>query len=120
MVIVSCDQDHSPEDTIKPGKADMTGTEPDNTPNVAAPTMLTTADIPSDNGNATTTKSSTRAAVDASVSDVWYLKPMTFAGRRTRIITQNFNGSVSIAWFRIHLFEHLNSILQTLFVHCNM
>ena len=95
MVIVNCDQDHRPED-LKP-KATMASPESD-TPAVIAPAMLPTTDTPSDNADTTVTESSGRAVVDTSVSEVWYLKPMTFAGRRTRVITQNFNGSVSIAY----------------------
>ena len=53
-------------------------------------TMLNTPDTPNESAN-----SSKNAVVDAAVSEVWYLKPVTFAGRHTRIITQNFNGSVS-------------------------
>jgi len=90
MVVVNCDQDHRPD--LKPGAVMRTKAESDTptfTP-TSTTTMLTTPDMPND-----TTKSLTNAVVDAAVSEVWYLKPVAFAGRRTRIITQNFNGSVS-------------------------
>ena len=90
MVVVNCDQDHRPD--LKPGAVVGTEAEPD-TPTFTATsttTMLNTPDTQNESAN-----SSKNAVVDAAVSEVWYLKPVTFAGRRTRIITQNFNGSVS-------------------------
>jgi hypothetical protein len=57
----------------------------------SATTMSTASETPNENRN-----SLTNAVVDAAISEVWYLKPVTFAGRRTRIITQNFNGSVGM------------------------
>jgi len=93
MVVVNCDQDHRPD--IKPIPVMTVKAEPD-TPAFAATRMSTPTDTPNENTNASATKSSTSAVVDAAVSEVWYLKPVTFSGRRTKVITQNFNGSVSI------------------------
>lgn len=117
MVIVNCDQDHEPEG-LKP-QAVMTSTEPD-TPSVAAPTMSTTTNTPNENTNAT--KSSTKEVMDASVSEVWYLKPVTFSGRHTRIITQNFNGFVSVNHRAVAVKIHVTEAdpLQTVFVHCHL
>lgn len=73
----------------------MTKAEAD-TPTLATTsttTMSTAPDMPDENA-----RSLTNALVDAAVSEVWYLKPITFAGNRARIITQNLNGSVSILW----------------------
>lgn len=92
MVIVNCDQDHRPGD-LKPG-AVVTSTDSE-TPSAATSTMLATGDAPNDSPNAGATTSSTKTVVEASVSEVWYLKPITFAGRHIRIITQNFNGPCS-------------------------
>lgn len=120
MVIVNCDQDHRPED-LKPLEAAMASTEPD-TPGVTAPTMLAATDSPNENTN--TTRSSTRAVLDASISEVWYLKPVAFGKRHTRIITQNFNGLVSVdyrtAALKTHNAEHRTFVPQTVFVHCHL
>ncbi|KAF9650167.1 hypothetical protein BDM02DRAFT_3141330 [Thelephora ganbajun] len=53
--------------------------------------MSTTPGTPKENTNASTKN----ADVDVAVSEVWYLKPIMFAGKHTRIITQNFNGPCS-------------------------
>lgn len=45
----------------------------------------------------------------ASLTDPWYLKRITFEGRPVRIITQNFNGSVSVA--RSVQFDHIINVL---------
>ena len=86
-VIVNCDQDHPGQD-LKPRGVTTTTTE--------STSMSTTVETQNENAHAGPTRVSTKAAINASVSEVWYLKPITFAGRRTRVITQNFNGSVSI------------------------
>ena len=51
----------------------------------------------SDMNSSTATSEDGTDSILASLSDAWYLKHVTFDGRQTRIITQNFNGSVSIA-----------------------
>ena len=89
MVVVNCDQDHRPD--IKPGSVMKAKTESDTpaSPATATMTMSTAQDPPDENTNA---NSVTSAVVDAAASEVWYLKPITFAGRPARVITQNFNG----------------------------
>lgn len=86
MVVVNCDQDHRPD--LKPGSVMKANAEPDSLTPTTSVAMSATQDTPNEN---------TKAVLDAAVSEVWYLKPITFAGRRTRVITQNFNGSVSTA-----------------------
>lgn len=39
----------------------------------------------------------TETALQASTEDVWYLKDVEFNGRRTKVITQNFNGCVWVS-----------------------
>lgn len=113
MVVVNCDQDHRPD--LNPG-AVMKKAEPD-TPTITTnptATMLTTSDTPNE----------ANAAVDAAISEVWYLKPITFAGRRIRIITQNFNGSVSTGYrttaVSTHCTEHTTSRPQAMLVYSDM
>ena len=119
-MIVNCDQDHRPED-LNPLEAAITNSEPV-TPGVTASAMLATTDSQNENTNAT--KSSTRAVLDASISEVWYLKPVAFGKRHTRIITQNFNGLVSVdyrtAAVKMCVAEHKTSVPQTVFIHCHL
>lgn len=96
-----------------------TRTEPD-TPIVigsSATTTPPTTDTPNKSANM-------NAVVDAAISEVWYLKPIMFAGRRTRIITQNFNGSVSITYrtpaVPEHVTEYPTSVPQTMFIYSNL
>ena len=95
-MVVTCDQDYKPDLNPRPL------TEPEsNTPTItatSAATMSTTTDTTSEDTTANRTKTSTNAAMNASVSEIWYLKPVTFSGKRVRVITQNFNGSVSEAY----------------------
>lgn len=98
MVVVNCDQDYKPD--LNPRPLVSPKPQSSDTQTVTATTttaMSTTTDTPNEGTNASATRRSINAVFDAAVSEVWYLKPVTFAGRRTRIITQNFNGSVSIA-----------------------
>jgi hypothetical protein len=122
-MIVNCDQDH--RQGLKPRAVMTTNPEPDTgTPGVTVPTVLTVMDTPTKSTDTNTTGTSTKPVVDPSVPEVWYLKPITFAGRRTRIITQNFNGSVSItnrtAAVQTHVVECLISFAQAMLVHSNL
>lgn len=95
-MVVNCDQDYKPDLNPRPSIPTVKP-ESDTQTTTATATMSTTTDTPTENTTANTTKRSADPLVDAAVSEVWYLKPMTFTGKRIRIITQNFNGSVSIA-----------------------
>ena len=98
-MVVNCDQDYKPD--LNPGPSIPTTKPESDTPTATVTAtgsaMSTTTDTPTEHTTANTTKRSADSVVDAAVSEVWYLKPITFAGKRVRIITQNFNGSVSIA-----------------------
>lgn len=89
----------------------------------------TGSDTPTLTATATTTMSTTpdapdgdlNAVVDAAVSEVWYLKPITFGGRHTRIITQNFNGSVSTGYaVSIQVIECLTSLPQPMLIYSHL
>jgi hypothetical protein len=116
MVVVNCDQDYKPD--LNPSPRQPTEAEPD-TP---TPAMSTTTDTA--NENTTTRKRSVKAAVDASISEVWYLKPIKLAGRRARVITQNFNGSVSVAYRTAAtptlVTECLSPIPQAMFIYSDL
>jgi hypothetical protein len=121
MVVVNCDQDYKPD--LNPRPLMTTEAESD-TPTVTAIAMSTTTDTSNQNMSTGTTKNSTNPVVDAAVSEVWYLKPIKFAGRRTRVVTQNFNGSVSIAYRTAaapeHVAKHFTSVPQPMLVYSHM
>lgn len=62
------------------------------------------------------------AGIQTSKADVWYLKEVSFGTGETRgttkIITQNFNGLVQMAFIREPTIT--NVALQTMFIHSNM
>ena len=107
MVVVNCDQDYKPDLNPRPLITAQPGPDTPTVTITTTATMSTTTDTPVEGANANTTKRSEDAVMDAAASEVWYLKPVTFAGRRTRVITQNFNGSVSIAYHTGAVLEHV-------------
>ena len=122
MVVVNCDQDYKPDLNPRPLITTQPGSDTLTITTTLTATMSTTTDTPNDGTNANTTNRSANAVMDAAVSEVWYLKPVTFAGRRTRIITQNFNGSVSIAYHTEAAQKRvdLTSVLQPVFIYSDL
>jgi len=122
MVVVNCDQDYKPDPNPRPLITTQPGPDTLTVTTTPTATMSTTTDTPNEGTSANATNRSANAAVDATVSEVWYLKPVTFVGRRTRIITQNFNGSVSIAYRTEAIRKRidLTSVLQAVFIYSNL